>query len=48
MSNIKKEISKYFSKLAKDRHKKSPKPREYYQEIGKKSWSTRKNLSTSE
>lgn len=33
---IDKKVSKYFSKLAKEGHKKHPRPREFYIEMGSK------------
>lgn len=42
---MKKEIKNYFSKLGKLSHKKSPRSREYFVELGKKRQAKRK-LST--
>lgn len=43
-------INRYFSDLAKKRHKDNPKPKEYYQELQKKSVESRmkKKFSTDE
>lgn len=44
---IDKKVSKYFSKLAKESHKKHPRTREFFQEIGTKGSKKRWNkLST--
>lgn len=45
MAKITDEIKKYFSDLAKDSHKKSPRTKEYYSAIAKKRWA-KKKLST--
>ena len=44
MKNIKKKkiISKYFSELAKESHKKSPRTKEFYAKMGKKSGAARR------
>jgi len=37
-----KEVSKYFSELAKKTHKKNPRTKEFYQEMAKKRWDKEK------